>query len=123
MEAVDGQRKARVKTQDRRGKDAERNNERKEDERREEKHRTEEEKTNRGRTRERKKERADKRRWNIGRSFRSSYSNTSKFGGAVAAVSWVSMLRMWLWLVFWACQMWKYGCGSSLAHVGNVTCL
>ena len=29
----------------------------------------------------------------------SSHSNMYKFGGAVDAVSWVSILKMWLWLV------------------------
>ena len=37
-------------------------------------------------------------------SLGTSHSNISKFEGAVAAVSWVSVLRMWLWYVFWACQ-------------------
>lgn len=34
----------------------------------------------------------------------SSHSNISKFGSAVAAVSWVSVFQMCLCPVFWACQ-------------------
>ena len=53
----------------------------------------------------------------------SSHSNTSKFRSAVAALSWGSVLEMLLWLVFWACQAWKYCRGYSLAHNDTCTCL
>ena len=48
------------------------------------------------------------------RSPDESHSNISNFGGAVAVVSWVSVFQMWLWLVFWACQIRQKRFGDTI---------
>ena len=37
-----------------------------------------------------------------------SHSHIMKFKVAVAAVPWMSVFKMCLWLVFWVCQIWQH---------------